>query len=785
MQIFRTCVAAPLRRLALIAVLAGPAVAQTPVAAPLPIDVAMHVRSFTYLSRISLSADGEWLAYSVVDPSERTTHDAAHLDFLPTGTPVLSDGSHQWLVNVRTGRRIDITGPRGASWGGTWSPDGKTLAFYSDRDGLERIWLWDRRSETVRRVSSLIAKPMYAYETVQWTPDGRGIVAKVLPPGDSVVGTPDSLARQIVDQGTGRASSVTVLSTQPGADSTTSTVLLPGRYMSDLVVISVADGSARHVVTRTPISSFSVSPNGRFIAFNTAYAMITAPVVTTLYRITVVDLTDGRARVAADSVLDFWTPPVSWSPDGESFAYTTTPEERPAADPDLNRRAIGECYVVNVARGTLRRVSNGLHADLSSQYRPPVWDASGTHLYVVGSDSLWRIDVKGASIRSVATVPGRAVINLMTPQSGRTFWSPADSAHAYIRTLDRSTMKVGVAVLDLATGGARQLFEEDAGIPFDRYGFFGVDAAGQTVAYMRQDAAHPEDVWVAGPTFADRRRLTHATPELDRYQLGTSRLVHWIDDDGDSLRGALLLPSNYDPAKRYPTVVWPYGGVLQSVDVNRFAIVTATSYDMQLLATRGYTIFVPDDPQHVGTPMLDLAKTILPGVNKLVEMGIADPNRLAIFGHSYGCYSTLSLLVQTTRFRAAICVSGPSDILDMLSVPGRYGQIWAENGQGLMKATPWGRRDRYIENSPYFYLDRVTTPVLLIQGTADTGARSFVSDKTYSALERLGKEVTYARYTGEQHTPMDFSPNNVRDFLTRTIGWLDEHLTPRDSTRRD
>lgn len=115
-------------------------------------------------------------------------------------------------------------------------------------------------------------------------------------------------------------------------------------------------------------------------------------------------------------------------------------------------------------------------------------------------------------------------------------------------------------------------------------------------------------------------------------------------------RGALLLPTGYSPGTRYPLILDVYGGSSPSTQVNRFGLGHGGYTNGQMLATRGYAVLKPDAPQHLGTPMVDLAKSILPGVNRLIEMGIADPDRLGVWGQSYGGYTTLSLLVQSKRF---------------------------------------------------------------------------------------------------------------------------------------
>jgi dipeptidyl aminopeptidase/acylaminoacyl peptidase len=254
-------------------------------------------------------------------------------------------------------------------------------------------------------------------------------------------------------------------------------------------------------------------------------------------------------------------------------------------------------------------------------------------------------------------------------------------------------------------------------------------------------------------------------------------LIDWRTADGKKLYGALLLPSNYEQGKQYPLLVNPYGGNYRSDEVYKFGLSGTGINNMQLFATRGYAVLLPDAPLGIGNPMEDLAKTILPGLDKVIEMGIADHNRLGIMGHSYGGYSTLALIAQTTRFKAAVSSAGIGNIL------GYYGSLykdgksegigWAEDSQGRMGGSPWQYRDRYIENSPFFYLDRVQTPLLLVHGSEDQ-IPAYLADEVFVGLRRLGKEVVYARYQGEQHS-LSSRPNQI-DYLTRVIAWFDRYL---------
>jgi dipeptidyl aminopeptidase/acylaminoacyl peptidase len=264
------------------------------------------------------------------------------------------------------------------------------------------------------------------------------------------------------------------------------------------------------------------------------------------------------------------------------------------------------------------------------------------------------------------------------------------------------------------------------------------------------------------------------------YAYGQTQIVDYHSIDGEPLRGALLLPAGYQKGERYPMVVYLYGGSLLSNKVFQFGLAGSGTSNMQLYAARGYAVLLPDTPLKVGTPMQDLLKTVMPAIDKAVEMGVADSNRIGVMGHSYGGYSTLALIVQTTRFKAAISSAGPANLINS------YGQMdkdgfsidigWAETSQGRMGGHPWQFRDRFIENSPVFYLDRVQTPLLIVQGEADSRVPARLADEVYVGLRRLGKEVSYAKYLGEDHSPLYWGYANMVDYCQRTIDWFDQKL---------
>src|SRR5262249_40679746 len=124
--------------------------------------------------------------------------------------------------------------------------------------------------------------------------------------------------------------------------------------------------------------------------------------------------------------------------------------------------------------------------------------------------------------------------------------------------------------------------------------------------------------------------------------------------------GVYLLPADYTPGQRYPMLTWVYPETVMEKRT-RFGAEGVGVWNFQLFATRGYVVFFPDVFAHPGTWATDIPASVLPGIDKLIAMGIADSTRLGIGGHSNGGYSTMALVECTDRFKAAFASAGPYD----------------------------------------------------------------------------------------------------------------------------
>lgn len=306
-----------------------------------------------------------------------------------------------------------------------------------------------------------------------------------------------------------------------------------------------------------------------------------------------------------------------------------------------------------------------------------------------------------------------------------------------------------------------------------------VTADGSTAYVVLQAAEHPPELWYIDGASDGTRRLLALNPDLDAVALGTSRLIEYRSAEGELRHGALLLPHNYSEGRRVPLIVQVYGGFEGSRVLHRFAFDGAHADNAQLLASRGYAVLWPDMPMADRDPARQLPGLVFPALDRVIELGIADGNRVGILGHSYCGYCVLSLLTQTDRFRVAVAIAGIVNLSSFYGVLSREGESnWLgalESGQGRMGGSLWERRAEYVENSPLFYLDQVTTPLLLASGDAHPGEPA-QSEEAFSALRRLGKRAELRVYPDEDHAPGYWSEPSLRDLCGRVLDWFDEFL---------
>src|SRR5581483_7685494 len=254
---------------------------------------------------------------------------------------------------------------------------------------------------------------------------------------------------------------------------------------------------------------------------------------------------------------------------------------------------------------------------------------------------------------------------------------------------------------------------------------------------------------------------------------GRAELITFTNPvDNALLRAGLLYPANYDPQKKYPLVVLVYGGQLNAFSTFRYSFGWNSLFNFQKLAERGYAVLHPDSPIRNGSPLQDIVEVTRAAVDAVIEMGVADPERIGIMGQSFGGYSTLCAVSKDRRYKAAVASASFSDLISHYGMSGGPGYF--ENGQGSMPGPPQLFRELYLENSPLFYLQDVETPVLLTHGAEDGCVPLHAATETYVSLKRFNKTVEFITYKGEDH--VNESLENVIDYRSRVTNWFDRFL---------
>jgi dipeptidyl aminopeptidase/acylaminoacyl peptidase len=295
-------------------------------------------------------------------------------------------------------------------------------------------------------------------------------------------------------------------------------------------------------------------------------------------------------------------------------------------------------------------------------------------------------------------------------------------------------------------------------------------------ACLIEDGTHPLDVWV-GELGQEPRRLTHHNAHLADVALGAAETIRWQAADGLEIEGVLIYPSGYEPGRRYPLALHYHGGPNWQW---RESFMASWHNWGQFLAARGYVVLAPNPRGSTGRGNTFAAanrrgwglgdlQDVLAGVDHLVELGLADPERLGVGGWSYGGFLTAWTIGHTDRFKAAVVGAG---VTDLLSFQAADIPSWLPRAQ--MLADPWEDPEVYLRCSPISYAGQMVTPTLIPHGADDQRVRLGQGRELYNALRRRGVAVEMVVYPREAHAIME--RHHQRDLLTRVADWFDRYL---------
>jgi dipeptidyl aminopeptidase/acylaminoacyl peptidase len=265
----------------------------------------------------------------------------------------------------------------------------------------------------------------------------------------------------------------------------------------------------------------------------------------------------------------------------------------------------------------------------------------------------------------------------------------------------------------------------------------------------------------------------------DAVELDTGRVEPWTfgNKRGTIIEGLVYYPPGFEASRKYPCIVNYYGGTTPTT--SQFG----GRYPKELYAALGYVVYVLQPSGaigygqdfsafHVNDWGMIVADEIIDGVKKfLAAHPFVDFRRVGCIGASYGGFMTELLLTKTNIFAAAVSHAGISDIASYWG-EGYWG--YSYSAVATADSFPWNRRDIYVDQSPIYSADKITTPLLLLHGSSDTNVPPGESLQLYTALKLLGREVELVEVLGQNHHILNYGKRLV--WQKTILSWFDRWL---------
>lgn len=458
---------------------------------------------------------------------------------------------------------------------------------------------------------------------------------------------------------------------------------------------------------------------------------------------------------------------LSWSPDNAHVAFT-------GGASALLRDGRRDVYIADVAAKTAEKISPNFGPDSNPRFSPdgtrvaytsdpvtapPIGD--GTPRGTVGQS---RVMVYDVAMRQTRDVTGQLPVD-----AGTLHWS-SDGTRLLFAAGTRAYSEAWA--LEVATGRAVQLTKGRT----LQIGSFSAD--GARAAVILDTPTAPPDVHVADATFTSFTKVSDANPQAAEFALGDTEVVTWKSRDGLEIEGILLKPVGYDPAKRYPLLVVAHGGPAGAY-VNNYRV--GGLEGGQLWAGKGWAVFYPNPrgSTNYGEKFLKANvadwgggdfKDIDSGVDALIARGIADKDRLAHIGWSYGGYMTAWTITQTRRYKAAMVGAGLTNMWSMYGTNDIPNVLIGYFGGIANKET----LPLYMNRSAMTHIDNVTTPTLILHGANDDRVPVGQAQELFRGLKDRGKTTELVFYPREGHGISEYY--HQQDRLNRIHDWVTRHV---------
>lgn len=416
------------------------------------------------------------------------------------------------------------------------------------------------------------------------------------------------------------------------------------------------------------------------------------------------------------------------------------------------------------------------HPDSPPPYGFGGWARDGASVLLYDRYDLWQVDLDGRRAVNVTDGLGRAeglqfrAVRLSDDPAERGF----DPTKPLLLRAERLATRESGFYRDFL---GRQIKPELLVMGARAYGAPVKAEKADKILFTTSRFDEFPDLYVADADLRGVQRVSEGAKQVEPFNWGKAELVSFRSLDGVALQGTLFKPDNFDPAKKYPLLVYIYERLTQGLH-NFVTPAPGHSINVSYYVSNGYLVLQPDIAYRVGYPGPSALQCVLPAIDAVVAKGGVDESNIGIQGHSWGGYQIAYMLGQTKRFKAA---AAGAPVANMFSAyngirwgPGIPRQFQYERTQSRIGGTPWQYPLRYLENSPIFQADKVTTPLLMVHNDADDAVPWYQGIEYFLALRRLEKEVYLFSYNGEPHGIR--RRVNQKDYARRLQEFFDHQL---------
>ena len=556
---------------------------------------------------------------------------------------------------------------------------------------------------------------------------------------------------------------------------------------NNLYLLSVNGGEAEPLTdVKTGVGNFEWAPNGRSIAFTMTDAKTDEEEkndkakndyrwadenvkMSRLYVITVQKDANGKREPKKLTTGNYHVTDFDWSGDGSRIAFTH--QKTPIA----NDWTTADVSIVEVSSGNVSVLANTPASESSPLYSP---DGKSIALLVSDVPPRW---AQSGLIQIYSTAGGqpKALVASYDGQPGLAGWS-ADSKRIYFN--ESKGTGTQFYVVDIAANRITEIKSTNA-----VYSAINLNRSGTTLGMVRQTSDTPGEVFVSSVTTFNPVQISSANRDLKLPAVGRTEVITWKSKDGKQIEGLLTYPVGYQAGQRVPLILNVHGGpagVFQQTYIGGRGV-----YPLATFASRGYAILRPNPRGSSGygvefrrANVKDWGfgdyQDLMTGVDKVIEMGVADPERLGVMGWSYGGFMTSWIVTQTNRFKAASAGAPVTNLMSFngtADIPAFIPDYFGGQFYEVM--------DLYQKHSPIFNVKNVTTPTMIQHGEADVRVPISQGYEFYNALKVKGVPTRMLLLPRQPHGPNE--PKMQLAAMKANLEWFEKYIGSNRQTSKN